>query len=183
MLEWGRKSGDVRPILQDGGVVARVRPLQVRNHAGVDVDGTAWSYYGRGDELFGEPADAAEPATRATQVGRGTYAVHTDRAEYRIERFGMPRSPFAIARSGLNIGSSGTVAWWSRRPTLDVDPGTPLDHQVFLLWVAFVMRGRPGVRARRRGPAGGGPATGLGGSGFGGMAGGMGGGGDGGGVN
>lgn len=173
MLEWGRKAGDIRPIRRDGEIVARVRPLQIRDHAGVDVGDAAWSYYSRGDELFGAPAGATEPATRATAVSRGMYAVHTDRAEYRIERFGMPRSPLTIARSGVNIGSSGTVGWWSRRPTLDIDPGTPLEHQVFLLWVAFVMRGRPGVRARRRGTAIGGPVAGTGGTGFGGMAGGV----------
>lgn len=181
MLEWGRKAGDVRPIRDDGTVVAHLRPLGIRDNATVELDGVTWSYYPRGDELFGARTDDPKPAARATRVGRGTFAVHTERAEYRIERFGMPRSPYAIARAGVSIGSSGRAAWWSRRPTLDVEPATPLEHRMFLLWVAFVMRGRPGVRSRR-GNIGGaaGPATGAAAFGHGGMDGGGDGGTDGG---
>lgn len=168
MLVWGRRSEGTRPIRRDGEVVARVRPLELRDHAGVDLDGTHWSYFARAGELFAERSDDAKPALRATMVTRGTYAVHADRAEYRIERFGMPRSPFAIARSGVSIGSSATVGFWSRRPTLAVEAATPLDDQVFLLWVAFVMRGRPGVRTRRNTYAGGsgGPSPAADGYGF-----------------
>lgn len=177
MLEWGRKSGDVRPILRDGDVVARVRPMAIRDHATVDIDGTAWSLYARRDELFGAQADASEPTLRATKPARRAWTVEADRTAYRIERFGLPRSRYTVVRSGVEIGSSGTAGPRRRRPTLDVDAATPLEHQLFLLWVAFIMRGRPGVRARRNtyggghGTAGGSAAPG----GFGGLDGGVGG--------
>ncbi|MGH3358255.1 MAG: hypothetical protein ACRDO7_05595 [Nocardioidaceae bacterium] len=155
MLVWGRRSADTRPILRDGTTVASVRPLEIRDHAAIEIDGAAWSYYTRRDELFGTRAGESKPTLRATRPTRRTWIVLVDGTEYRIEQFGLPRSRFTVARSGMDIGSSGTTGLRRRRPTLDVGSETPLEHQVFLLWVAFVMRGRPGVRTRRNSYTGG----------------------------
>ena len=143
MLEWGRKSGGIVPVEREGRVVAELRPSSFRERADVAIEGAPWQFFKRSGDLHAvregmpEALTASRPSffRQAWEVDAGTIA-------YRIEPAGFFRSGYHVLCGATRIGYSDKIGFWTRRPTLDVDPSVPLEHQVFLLWVAYVMRKR-----------------------------------------
>ena len=143
-------------ITSEHGVAASVRPSAMRERAEVDIDGAAWSYYKEHGRLLGERDGSPQPDLRASRpsVLRQTWDIEAGGSTYRIKPEGFLQKRYRVTRNGTEIGESGKAGFWSNRPTLDVDPATPLEHQLFLLWVAFIMRRRAAAAASSGGGGG-----------------------------
>jgi hypothetical protein len=49
------------------------------------------------------------------------------------------KSTHRFSSGGRQLAESGTTGGWHPQPTLTADPSVPLDSQVFLLWLEFVL--------------------------------------------
>lgn len=159
MLEWGHKSAGSIPVLQDETVVARIRASSWRERADVEMTGAPWAFFKRSGELHAvrDGHTGGMLATRPAMF-RQRWDVQADAQTYRIQSAGFMSSRYSVLRDGVSIGESGTPRFWSNRPTLDVDASVPLEHQVFLLWVAFIIRRRTTGTSAGSSAAGGGGA-------------------------
>lgn len=143
MLEWGHKSEGAVRVLHDESVVAEVRASSFRERADVTIGAAQWEFLKRGGSLHGVPEGAAGAMIASRRsVFRQGWEVEADAQTYRIQPEGFWQNSYSVERSGIRIGESRKAGFWSNRPTLDVDASVPLHHQVFLLWVAFIMRRR-----------------------------------------
>lgn len=162
MLEWGRKSAGSAPVLQDETVVAYVRVAALRERADVEIGATHWQFFKRGGELHAVRDDQAAGMTASRRsVFRQGWQIEADAQTYQIQPEGFLQTRYRVVRAGIRIGQSNKASFWSNRPTLEVDASVPLEHQVFLLWVAFIMRKRA-AGAATGATAGGGGGGGAG---------------------
>lgn len=158
MLEWGNKAGGEVRIVHDGRVAASVQQAMMRERAEVRIDGSTWWFRRQSGKLLGERDGAPQPTFHASRPSmlRQAWDVDAEGSTYRIKPEGFLQTRYRVTRNDADIGVSAKAGFWSNRPTLDVDPATPLEHQVFLLWVAFIMRRRAGAAAASGGGGGGG---------------------------
>lgn len=149
MLEWGRKASGVVQILSGDAVAGTVRQAAMRERAAVDIGGTPWTYYKESGRLLGERDGLPQPTMQASRpsIMKQAWEIEADGSAYRIEPAGFLRSRYRVLRNDAEIGDSTKAGFWSNRPVLDVDPATPLEHRVFLLWVCFIMRRRSAAAA------------------------------------
>ena len=154
-LVWGRKRGGSVPVLRDDAVVASIWPSHLRERAEAEVDARHWSYARRSRALRATLTPEPEPRMVATRPSmmRQAWDIRTDRATYRIEPMGLLQSGYRVLRDGAQVGTSARAGFWSSRPTLEVDSSVSADEQVFLLWVAYIMRRRGGAAASSAGAA------------------------------
>lgn len=157
MLEWGHKEAGAVPVLQDRTVVARIRAASWRERAEVEMSGALWEFFKRSGELYTtrDGHAAGIHAVRPAKL-RQRWDIEADGQTYRIQSAGFMSNRYSVLRDGVSIGESGTPRFWSNRPTLDVDASVPLEHQVFLLWVAFIVRRRTTGTSAGSSAAGGG---------------------------
>lgn len=136
MLEWGRTSDGVTTIARDGTPVAAARAAAMRGDMHVEIGGATWLFFASRGELLAERSGAAHPALRAVRPGRSRnrWEVRADQIAYSVERTSRLQNQFVVRRDGSDI-ASGVGAGRLRRPTLDVDAGMPIEHEVFLLWL------------------------------------------------
>lgn len=141
MLEWGKTSAGETPVLLDGSPIASVRQSRWRERAELTVEGQAWVFAAEGGQRVGTCPD--QPGRRFTArrppVGRSGWELECDAAGYELLTPPLFSSTIDVCRNGEPLGSGRRVRFWSRRPVLEVDPSVPTEHQVFLLWVAFLM--------------------------------------------
>lgn len=139
MLEWGRKSAGIVSVLQDGFVVAQVRQAAMRERAGVAIGSSQWQFYRQRGDLHAVSVDGTFGMTASpTKIFGVSWDICTGTHAYRMEPMGLFKSGRRVLCAGTPVGSSDRVGW-SRRPTLDVDASIPVEHQVFLLWVLYII--------------------------------------------
>ncbi len=73
---------------------------------------------------------------------RGTWDITLDGVRYRLGPKSFWRGTHRIERSGQEVAVSGTAGTWSTRVTLEAAEDVPLDHQLFLLWMVFILNRR-----------------------------------------
>lgn len=143
MLEWGRKRGGVVPILRDGYDIAHVRPSSLRERADVEMNAVRWQFFKRRGDLHAVcDGESVGMTASKPSILRQAWEIQADAQTYRIQPAGFLKTGYQVLRAGATIGHSGKASVWSGRPTLVVETPVPLEHQVFLLWVAFIMRRR-----------------------------------------
>lgn len=97
-----------------------------------------------------------------TSMWRGTWDIWLEGVPYRLGPRSFWRGSRVLERAGQDVGVTGTAGTWSRRVTLDVADDVPIDHQIFLLWMAFILQRRANNAAAGAAVAGGAAAAGGG---------------------
>ena len=153
MLELGKVGGlgvgsGVRPVLADGAVVATLRASNWREQATALVGEQEWSFGKRTGELRGrwsvDPEDSARLRARQASFWRASWVADLEGTRVDVEKLSLWTSAHRFLCGGQQVAHSGSTGGWSPRPTLTAAPGMPLHHQVFLLWLELVIRGRSG---------------------------------------
>jgi hypothetical protein len=138
----------VRPVLADGAVVATLRASNWREQATAVVGDREWAFGKRTGELHGrwsvDPEDSARLRARQASFWRSTWVADLEGTRVDVEKLSLWTSAHRFLSGGQQVAHSGTTGGWSPRPTLTAVPGMPLHHQVFLLWLELVIRGRSG---------------------------------------
>ncbi|MDN5852540.1 MAG: hypothetical protein L0K86_06775, partial [Actinomycetia bacterium] len=143
MLEWGRKSAGAVSVVQNGSIVAEVRASSFRERADVAINAEQWQFFKRSGSLHAVPEGRTGGMSASRRsVFRQGWEIDAGAQTYRIRPVGFLQTRYRVERAGTRIGESHKASFWSSRPTLDVDASVPLEHQVFLLWVAYIMRRR-----------------------------------------
>ena len=136
----------VLPVLRDGAVVATLRPAGWREAATAVVGDREWVLTKSRRELVGRWADEPEHAVRLrakqTSFWKGTWTGDLEGLPIRSEVVSRWRGGLRYLSDERVVAETGTTGGWSPRPTLTADETLPLDHQVFLLWLALVMSRR-----------------------------------------
>ncbi|MFP5371510.1 MAG: hypothetical protein ACLGI3_12285 [Actinomycetes bacterium] len=155
MLELGRPGSagmerGVSPVLRDRLVVATVRTSNWREAGSATIDGWEWVFAKRKRSLTArwasEPEDAVRLRAIQTSLWKGTWAVELEGTDVEVQTASRWKGTHRYLVRGRTVAESGTVGWWSPRPTLTAEPDVPLHHQVFLLWLEFI-RGRRAAAA------------------------------------
>ena len=155
MLELGRTGAagtgkGVLPILRDGAVVATLHASNWKEAATAVVGDRRWVFAKRKGELTGrweaDPADAVRLRAWQTSFWRSTWAADLDGTAVSVQSPSLWRGVRRYLVDGRVVGENGTTGGWSPRPTLSAD-SLPLDHQVFLLWLEFLLTRRSAAAA------------------------------------
>lgn len=148
MLEWGRKSGGIVPILLDGDEVARVDPEFWREGAELTIGGETW-HFGR-DGRDRVASIGADPTVRLRATRKSFFSsawlVEGDGVTYEISPQFMS-STLRVQRDGQPIGTAPKAGFFGARAALEVDPSVPPMHQLFLLWISHIIRARSAAAA------------------------------------
>jgi len=91
---------------------------------------------------------------------RGTWDITLDGVRYTLAPKSFWRGTHAIERNSQEVAVSGTAGTWSTRMTLDAAEDVPLDHQLFLLWMVFILNRRASNAAASAAVVGGAAAAG-----------------------
>ncbi|MGR6963071.1 hypothetical protein ACU610_01215 [Geodermatophilus sp. URMC 61] len=151
MLELGKAGSagtekGVLPVLRDGVVVATLRASTWKEAATAVVGDREWVLAKRRGTLTGrwagEPEDAARLRARQTSFWKGTWEADLEGATLRSEVVSRWKGGYRYLAGDRVVAQTGTTGGWSPRPTLTPDESLPLEHQVFLLWLALVMSRR-----------------------------------------
>lgn len=151
MLELG-KAGSlgvekrVLPVLRDGVVVATLRAPGWKEAATAVVGDREWVLAKAKGRLTGrwasEPEGAVRLGAQQTSFWKGTWEVDLEGLQVRAEVVSRWTGGHRYLSGKRVVAETGTTGGWSPRPTLTADETLPLDHQVFLLWLALVMSRR-----------------------------------------
>ena len=153
MLELGKAGvlgvgSGVRPLMADGAAVGTLRASNWKEQATAFVGEREWSFGKRSGELRGrwaiDPEDSARLRARRVSMWKGTWIADLEGTLVEVEKLSHWTSAHRFVSGGQQVAHSGTTGGWSPRPTLTATPGMPLEHQVFLLWLELVLRGRSG---------------------------------------
>ena len=156
MLELGKAGSHgvgkrVLPVLRDGAVVATLRPAGWKEAAPAVVGDREWVLTKSKRELVGrwavDPEDAVRLRARQTSFWKGTWEADLEGMPVRAEVVSRWKGGQRYLSGGRVVAETGTTGGWSPRPTLTADAELPLDHQVFLLWLALVMSRRDDAAA------------------------------------
>ena len=131
---------------------------------------TVWKLRSRkGKRLIGtlatdpEVSDTGEQArflAEQASMWRGTWNIILDGVRYTLGPKSFWRGTHRIERSGQEVAVSGTVGTWSTRMSLEAADDVPIDHQLFLLWMAFILNRRASNAATTAAVTGGAVAAG-----------------------
>ena len=136
----------VLPVLRDGSVVASLRASNWKEEATATVGDREWVVAKRRRELTGrwavDPEDAARLRARQTSFWKGTWEADLEGTPVQAEVVSRWKGGHRYRVGDRVIAQTGTTGGWSPRPTLTAEESLPLDHQVFLLWLALVMARR-----------------------------------------
>ena len=136
----------VRPVLRDAVVVATLRASNWKEAATAVVGNREWVLARAGRELIGreahDPEGTARLRARQTSWWKGTWDVDLEGTRVQVEPASRWRGTHRYLVDGRVAAESGSSGGWWPRPTLRADGGLSLDHQVFLLWLELVIRGR-----------------------------------------
>lgn len=152
MLEIGKVKDKQAPIFRGEEVVAVLAASDWKEEATLTRGEMVWKLRSRkGKRLVGtlstdpEVSDTGEQArflAEQTSWWRGTWDVTLDGVRYTLGPKSVWRGTQRIERSGQEVAVSGTVGTWSPRVTLEAGEDVPLDHQLFLLWMVFILNRR-----------------------------------------
>ncbi|TFV52106.1 hypothetical protein [Blastococcus sp. TF02A-35] len=151
MLELGKAGSAgvekrVLPVLRNGVVVATLRAPGWKEAATAVVGDREWVLAKQKRRLTGrwasEPEDAVRISAEQTSFWRGTWQVDLEGLPVRAEVVSRWKGGHRYLAGDRVVAETGTTGGWSPRPTLTADDTLPLDHQVFLLWLALVMSRR-----------------------------------------
>jgi hypothetical protein len=136
----------VLPVLRDGAVVATLRASSWKEAATALVGDREWVFSKDKGELTArwaaDPEDAVRLRLRQASFWKGTWTGDLEGTVVQVENASMWRGTHRFVSDGRTVGTSGSTGGWTPRPTLDADPGMPLHHQVFLLWLELVISRR-----------------------------------------
>ena len=136
----------VLPVLRDDVVVATLRASNWKEAATAVVEDREWVFAKARRELTGrlaaDPEGTARLRARQTSSWRGTWEADVEWMPVHAEVASRWRGGHRYRSAGRVVAETGTTGGWSRRPTLTADESLPLDHQVYLLWMALVMSRR-----------------------------------------
>ena len=153
MLELGKTGvlgvgSGVWPVLTDGVAVGTLRASHWKEQATAVVGQREWLFSKRRGELRGrwsvDPEDSARLRARQVSMWKGTWVADLEGTRVEVEKLSYWTGAHRFVSGGQQVAHSGSTGGWSRRPTLTATSGMPLDHQVFLLWLEVVLRGRSG---------------------------------------
>ncbi|WP_138731448.1 hypothetical protein [Modestobacter excelsi] len=154
MLELGKSGSQgtgkgTIPVLSDGAVVATLHASNWKEAATAEVGERSWVFRRRGGrELTGrwaaDPEDAVRLRARQTSSWRGTWTMELDGVAVTVTWASRWKGTHSYVVDGRQVAESGRR---STRPTLTTDPGLPLDHAVFMLWVELVLGRRSATAA------------------------------------
>lgn len=151
----GKKQLGVMTVVRgDGAVVAELDKRFLSEKGRAVIEGVGWTY---GKE-FGGPLTAtseADPAQRLEasrpSLMRQGWEVTGGSANYQIKPAGMFSFQYNVLRNGQPVGTSGRGSFWTNKPFIELPEDVPVAEAVFLLWVAFLMRGRASAAAANAG--------------------------------
>ena len=153
MLELGKAGvfgvgSGVHPVLADGVAVGTLRASRWKEQATAFVGEREWLFGKRQGQLQGrwavDPEGSARLRARRVALWKGTWVADLEGTLVEVEKLSLWTSAHRFVSGGQQVAHSGTTGGWSPRPTLTAAPGMPLHHQVFLLWLELVLRGRSG---------------------------------------
>lgn len=148
MLEIGKVKDEQAPILRGDEIVATLRASNWKEEATLIRAGTEWALSRKKGRLIGtltsdpQMSDTGEQARfRAEQVSlwKGTWELTLDGIRYALGPKSIWRGTQTVSRGGQEVAVSGKTKGWSARVTLEAANDVPLDHQLFLLWVVFIL--------------------------------------------
>lgn len=162
ILEIGKPKHKQAPILRDGEVVAFLSVSNWTERA--TLTRGEWAYNlgsRRRRRLIGslrtdpEPPDTGEQArffAAQRSMWLGIWDLNLEGVLYTMSSPSSWRATRRIERNGQEVGVTGTTSWWlGPHPTLNAAYDVPLDHQLFMLWMAFVLQRRAAKRASSAG--------------------------------
>jgi hypothetical protein len=140
------------PVLEDGAVVATLHASSWKEEATADVQGREWAFRRNGArELVGrwaaDPQDAVRVRAHQDGFWGTTWTLDLEGAPVQAETVSRWTGGHRFTSGGRLLAESGTAGRWSWTPTLDTHPPLTLDHAVFLLWMALVLKKRAAVAA------------------------------------
>jgi len=169
VLELGKVQDKQAPILRGQEVVATLRASNWKESATLTCDDTEWVLRSaKGGRLIGalssdpEISDTGEQArflAEQASMWRGTWDLTLEGVRYTMGPKSMWRGTYRVERSGQEVAVSGTTGGWSLRVTLEAAADVPLTHQLFLLWMAFLLNRRASSAATGAAVAGGAAAA------------------------
>jgi hypothetical protein len=141
----------VLPVLRDGVVVATLRASNWKEAATARVGDREWVFAKSKRQLTArwavDPEDAVRLRAGQTSFWKGTWEGDLDGTPVRTEVVSRWKGGHRYLAGGRVVAETGRTGGWSPRPTLTADESMPLDHQVFLLWLALVMSRRDDAAA------------------------------------
>jgi hypothetical protein len=148
MLELG-KAGSAgvergeRPVLREGALVATLRASNWKEQATAVIGGQEWVYAKARRELTGrwaaDPEGTARCRARQVSMWKSGWDVDLEGTAVEARSTSWLRTTHRFLVEGAPVAESGTTGRWNSRPTLSVVGELPLRHQVFLLWLEFVV--------------------------------------------
>jgi hypothetical protein len=154
----------VLPVLRDDAVVASLRASNWKEAATARVGDREWVFAKAKGRLLGrwaaDPEDAVRLRAQQTSFWKGTWEGDLEGTAIRTEVVSRWKGGHRYLAGDRVVAETGTTGGWSPLPTLTADESLPLDHQVFLLWLALVMSRRDQAAATGATVAGGAAAAG-----------------------
>ncbi|MGI8720611.1 MAG: hypothetical protein ACR2JG_00115 [Geodermatophilaceae bacterium] len=92
-----------------------------------------------------EITDTGEQArfpAEQTSAWKGTWDITLEGIRYTWGHESFWRGTHRVERGGQEVATSGIAGTWSTRVTLEATDDVPLDHQLFLLWMVFILNRR-----------------------------------------
>lgn len=151
MLEIGKVKDKKAPILRGEEIVAVLSASSWKDEATLTRGDSVWNYRSRKGRMTGalsadpeltESGDQARFTAERASFWHGTWDLALDGVRYTLAPKSMWRGTHRFERNGQDVAVSGTVGTWSTQMTLEAADDVPLEHQLFFLWVAFVLNRR-----------------------------------------
>ena len=152
-------------ILRGEVVVAVLAASNWKEEATLRHGETVWKFRSRkGKRLIGtlstdpEVSDAGEQArflAEQASMWRGSWDITLEGIRYTLGPNSLWRGTHRVERCGQEVAVSGAAGTWSTRVTLEAAADVPLDHQLFLLWMVFILNRRASDAATTAAVAGG----------------------------
>lgn len=151
MLEIGKVKDKSAPILRGEEIVAVLSASNWKEEATLTRGDSVWNCRTRKGRITGalstdpeltETGEQARFVAERASFWRGTWDLALDGIRYTLEPKSFWRGTHRFERNGQEVAVTGTAGTWSTRITLEAAEDVPLDHQLFFLWVAFVLNRR-----------------------------------------
>jgi hypothetical protein len=141
-------SKNAAPVLRDGVVVAALRASNWKEAAFAVIVDREWVFAKLKGELTArwaaDPDGTLRFRARQTSFWRSTWTVDLAGKTLRVESASVWRGTHRFVVDGEEVALSGSTGGLGQRPTLTVvaEDVLPLEAQVFLLWMEFLLRRR-----------------------------------------
>lgn len=149
LFRMDRAFGSITVLDGDDAPVARIRKAFWSERAKVTIGGRRWVFEKDGGARIATCLDVASIRFRAWRPNMWSQPWHVEcgPTSYGLHPRGLFTTTYDVVCGHVRVGVSGNNGVLTQKPYVDVAPQMPVDHAVFLLWIAYIMRRRSSAAA------------------------------------